>query len=529
MIKTHKSQFNLWSKFLLPLRANLRLLRSPIKFLTHKWRTRPKEVRYRYNQYTCLGQPLETIKSSRLLTQHLPDRCDPVSLLWKNFYSRRLAGPKLLDDLETRELSAALSTVKQTDSEGRGNKRWSELNSRLVNHAQKTLDNINLFNQEAQLKESSHRRKTVLIDIRGLQDYSLVPYCGSRTHAELIVQSASERINIDSTISLIFLTNPQLPVENSLLEGYEYGVCSLDSLPSSDQLIAILDPLGIGSPIDEKLPAQYYRDPKINRITVWLDAITSTYPNWFLGNADTFFEWQSRYETILGYQLILNLSNSSLSEIAPLITESTQIITTGSDTTIFKSSIKNPDRHPEIPFPKYVLAVGNALPHKNIASSPAAFSRNTNQAVGLVVWGRLTRQQELGVEAISAHLRISASRLCYLSDVPLEKIGPLIANAQLVFVPSFHEGFSLPIIEAITNGTPVVASDIPAHQELIGPGWWLQPPSDPAKLGRAINRALKDPQALLNRQTKRLAQSWHSGQVSERINEMFDQIFSADN
>ena len=96
-------------------------------------------------------------------------------------------------------------------------------------------------------------------------------------------------------------------------------------------------------------------------------------------------------------------------------------------------------------------------------------------------------------------------------------------------MPSFHEGFSLPIIEAITNGTPVVASDIPAHQELIGPGWWLQPASDPAKLGRAINRALKDPQALLNRQTKRLAQSWHSGQVSERINEMFDQIFSADN
>ena len=102
----------------------------------------------------------------------------------------------------------------------------------------------------------------------------------------------------------------------------------------------------------------------------------------------------------------------------------------------------------------------------------------------------------------------------------------LLSNAELMIVPSFNEGFSLPVVEAITHDTPVVASNIPAHQELIGPGWWLQPPDDPAKLGRAINRALKDPQSLLEKQKKRLSQSWHPGQVDEKISEFLNEILN---
>ncbi len=49
-------------------------------------------------------------------------------------------------------------------------------------------------------------------------------------------------------------------------------------------------------------------------------------------------------------------------------------------------------------------------------------------------------------------------------------------------MPSFAEGFGLPIIEALAVGTPVIASDLPAHREVAGdlavyrdptdgPGW----------------------------------------------------------
>jgi len=44
----------------------------------------------------------------------------------------------------------------------------------------------------------------------------------------------------------------------------------------------------------------------------------------------------------------------------------------------------------------------------------------------------------------------------------------LVAHAKALLMPSFAEGFGLPIIEALTVGTPVIASDLPVHREIAG-------------------------------------------------------------
>jgi glycosyltransferase involved in cell wall biosynthesis len=44
----------------------------------------------------------------------------------------------------------------------------------------------------------------------------------------------------------------------------------------------------------------------------------------------------------------------------------------------------------------------------------------------------------------------------------------LVAHARALLMPSFAEGFGLPVIEALTVGTPVIASDLPAHREIAG-------------------------------------------------------------
>ena len=43
-----------------------------------------------------------------------------------------------------------------------------------------------------------------------------------------------------------------------------------------------------------------------------------------------------------------------------------------------------------------------------------------------------------------------------------------IAGAQALLMPSFVEGFGLPVIESLALGTPVIASDLPVYREIVG-------------------------------------------------------------
>jgi glycosyltransferase involved in cell wall biosynthesis len=78
-------------------------------------------------------------------------------------------------------------------------------------------------------------------------------------------------------------------------------------------------------------------------------------------------------------------------------------------------------------------------------------------------------------KATSRHVILALS----LSSPALRR---LVAHAKALLMPSFAEGFGLPIIEALTLGTPVIASDLPAHRDIAGdfaiyrdpidgPGW----------------------------------------------------------
>ncbi|MEO6091854.1 MAG: glycosyltransferase family 1 protein [Novosphingobium sp.] len=69
-----------------------------------------------------------------------------------------------------------------------------------------------------------------------------------------------------------------------------------------------------------------------------------------------------------------------------------------------------------------------------------------------------------------------------LGRCPDVELAQLVAGARALLMPSFIEGFGLPIIEALDLGTPVIASDRPVFREIAGdiptyldpldgPGW----------------------------------------------------------
>src|SRR5262249_20042620 len=52
--------------------------------------------------------------------------------------------------------------------------------------------------------------------------------------------------------------------------------------------------------------------------------------------------------------------------------------------------------------------------------------------------------------------------------VPQDELAELYRGAAVLVLPSRHEGFGIPVIEAMASGTPVVLSDDPALREVAG-------------------------------------------------------------
>mgnify|MGYP001166272084 FL=1 len=86
----------------------------------------------------------------------------------------------------------------------------------------------------------------------------------------------------------------------------------------------------------------------------------------------------------------------------------------------------------------------------------------------------------------------------FVSGVSDERIVELYAEAELAVVPSLYEGFSLPAIEAMCTGTPLVATDGGALPEVTGADGetvFRCAAGDVSSLSRSIRHALDQPEA----------------------------------
>ena len=117
----------------------------------------------------------------------------------------------------------------------------------------------------------------------------------------------------------------------------------------------------------------------------------------------------------------------------------------------------------------------------------------TERDVELTVIGRPTKGGR--VDRAIARLGLSDSVNC-VSGISDDELARLYGQAEVAVVPSLYEGFSLPAIEAMSCGVPVVATTGGALPEVVGrheDTGLLVAPDDPGALASAIGRLLDDP------------------------------------
>ena len=109
---------------------------------------------------------------------------------------------------------------------------------------------------------------------------------------------------------------------------------------------------------------------------------------------------------------------------------------------------------------KYILCVGTLEPRKNHKLVLDAFDilAIEDPVINLVIVGREGWHAQEIVDRIRSH-DLFNSRLFWLTGIENYVLNELYRKARLVVVPSFYEGFGLPVTESLQNGCVTLASN----------------------------------------------------------------------
>lgn len=145
----------------------------------------------------------------------------------------------------------------------------------------------------------------------------------------------------------------------------------------------------------------------------------------------------------------------------------------------------------------YFLFFGALEPKKNVGRLVDAYlSSGVEQPLVLVTGPGWQSEDELRrINALEARTRTTGgkgSKIRRMDYMARSSLVNLIRGARAVIFPSLLEGFGLPVLEAMTLGTPVITSSVGALAEVAGDAAILVDPYDVDDIARAIKVVAQD-------------------------------------
>jgi len=157
-----------------------------------------------------------------------------------------------------------------------------------------------------------------------------------------------------------------------------------------------------------------------------------------------------------------------------------------------------PDAPPAPPSPgDRWISIGRMAPNKSLESALIALlvtrAHHDPDATLLVVGRPVVPSYTAALHRFTDELglRDAVTFAGALSD---DDLSTALRRADVLVVSSRHEGFGVPVVEAMTAGVPVVANAAGALPEILGDGGLLVDAADPYALADAAARVLRDGQ-----------------------------------
>jgi len=146
--------------------------------------------------------------------------------------------------------------------------------------------------------------------------------------------------------------------------------------------------------------------------------------------------------------------------------------------------------------PPYILFIGSTAPHKNLMTLLAAYrqlsSKRRDMPPLVLVLPQKSHSSLTDAKLLSL---MAMPRVHSLHMVDDHSLASLYSAALMTVVPSFEEGFGLPVIESMACGIPVVCSRAASLPEIAGDNAIYFSPDSADDIATAIEQVL-DSQAL---------------------------------
>jgi glycosyltransferase involved in cell wall biosynthesis len=162
--------------------------------------------------------------------------------------------------------------------------------------------------------------------------------------------------------------------------------------------------------------------------------------------------------------------------------EKVHIIPLGVDTRLFHP-------RPEPRVPGRIITVTSA-------DSPLKGLPTLLRAVGKLATERDAHLVVIGTPSAATRQQVTqlalGDRVTFSSGLPDAEYARVLASAEVAVIPSMYEGFSLPALEHMASGTPLIASRAGALPEVTADAALLVAPGDPEELIAALRGLLDD-------------------------------------